>query len=179
MNKKLLVLISFCLFIFSFTLLSQEESKEKKIWEDGRIGITLDKTEWGYPSEPIERLRDHKLKEGYDFFSIYLTIVQIKDKNLVIDLPHTEHKLPQSIHLVDEQGSAYRVLCYEFTRETTSLAEAMSPKLKQGTKGSIFFQLPEGISPTQLKFIYPYHGEPPKPKKKKLGQIDIDLTHIQ
>ncbi len=53
MNKKIIVSVFLCLFILFSMLLSQEELKEKKVWEDEQIGITLDKFEKAdsYPSE--------------------------------------------------------------------------------------------------------------------------------
>ena len=53
MNKKIIVSVFLCLFILFSMLLSQEEFKEKKVWEDERIGITLNKFEKtnSYPSE--------------------------------------------------------------------------------------------------------------------------------
>ena len=179
MNKKLLVSVFLCFFVFLFVLLSQEESKEKKIWEDERIGITLDKLEWGYSSESKDVLPNYKLKEGFNLFSSYLTIEKIKDMNLLINLPRTSYKQSQSLHLVDEQGLAHNVINFKFEITTDSLAEAMNPKLREGMKGCIFFEVPKGTSPAQLKFIYPYTGELPKPKRTKYGCVTIDLFKVR
>jgi len=46
-------------------------------------------------------------------------------------------------------------------------------------KGYMIFEMPKEATPVQLKYVYQYREEPPKPLEIKFGQIDIDLSHVQ
>lgn len=114
MSKKLLISVFLCFFIFLSMLFSQEESEEKRIWEDEQIRISFDKIERldslppefqieGYPAEP---------EKGYDFVIIHITTTNIKD--IIMSLPeiydllpsrrYSARELSRYLHLYDTRG---------------------------------------------------------------------------
>jgi len=169
MNKKLLISAILFFFVFSLILLSQEESKEKKIWEDERISITVHRVARA-DSFP-ERLRSPYAtypspEIGHDFVLIHMTVVEKKD--LKIDFREKRIRRPNSSHLIDDRDKTHWVSFIHFNlvipeKETRYLV----------------FEMPKEATPVQLKYIYQYREEPLKPQEIKFGQIDIDLSHIQ
>jgi len=174
MNKKLVIPAFLFFFVFSLMLLSQEESKEKKKWEDERISITVDKVERA-DSFP-ERLKSDipgytptyiQPKKGYDLVFIHMTIVEKRD----LKIKPSELRIikPNSPHLIDDQGKTHWVQEYQLN--------ITIPEKKTGYL--IFVILKEAAIPSQFKYIYQYREEPPKPQEIKFGQIEIDLSFIR
>lgn len=199
MNKKLLVSVFLFFFVYSLILISQEESKEKKIWEDERISITVDKVErLDSISSQDKKIRAqlYYVPKDWDIVLIYLTIVQIKDKDVEISPPavdmiyssyvtYPESKLSQCTHLLNTEGHGYiaEIGFFQFYKPSGNLrylkeVKGYHEKLL-GARGILAFAMPKDANPVQMKYIYPYWEEPTKPKEKKYGQIDIDLSHIQ
>ncbi|UCC39311.1 MAG: hypothetical protein JSV96_16175 [Candidatus Aminicenantes bacterium] len=169
MNKKLLISAFFFFFVFSLNLLPQEESKEKKIWEDERISITVDKVERA-DSFP-ERLRNsyttyHQPEKGHDFVLIHISLDEKKD--LRIKASELRNLRPKSPHLIDDRDKTHWMSFAQY-----------NITIRAKKTGYLVFEMPKEATPVKLKYIYQYREEPPKSKKIKYGQIDIDLSHIQ
>lgn len=206
MNKKLLVSVFFCFFVFLFVLLSQEESKEKKIWEDEQIRISFDKIE-RFDSLPSEfRFEGYpaKLKKGNDFVIIYLSTSNIKD--IIMNLPkidvtlyrrYSARELSKYLHLYDSEGYIWmaEIVRYQATistenGQTYSCTVSYAPdglkngewdgapifKIRQEATWSLVFIMSKDAKPNELNFVYSYTGEPPKPKQKKWGKIAVNLS---
>jgi len=169
MYKKLLISAFLFFFVFSLVLLPLEKSKEKKIWEDERINITVDKVERA-DSFP-ERLRQPNAtyqppEKGHDFVLIHISVDEKKD--LRIEPSEVRIRKPNCPHLIDDRDSTHWV---SFTHFNITIP---------GKKiGYLVFEMPKEATPVQLKYIYQYREEPPKPQEIKYGQIDINLSHIQ
>jgi len=171
MNKKLLVSLFLFFFVFPLTLFSQEESKEKKRWEDERISITVDKVERS-DSFPDKYKRPYATyrppNEGCDFVFVHISIVEKKD--LKMSQLNLRIFKPNSPHLIDDRGKTHWVNMAEYSYESSSLF---------GGGGLLFFEMPKVATPVQLEFVYPYSGEPPKPKKTQYGSVSITLYKIK
>ena len=177
MNKKIIVSVFLCLFVLFSMLLSQEESKEKKVWEDERIGITLDKFEKtdSYPSEfKSPGYRYPPPKKGYDFIVIHITVAIIKDVHLGMPQPSS----PTKPNLVDAQGKIYKLANLQYKGIEYREGLKSDYEIIQGAKGIFLFEFSKKAKPALFKFAYPY-WESWEEKVIKYGQIDIDLSHIQ
>jgi len=169
MNKKLFILAPIFLLGSSLTLLCQEKPKEKKKWEDERISIIVDKVERA-DSFP-EELRDpgftyHPPEKGKDFVLIHLTIVEKRDLRIK---PQEERLFkPNSPHLIDDRSETHWASFAQFNL-------TFRPK----KSGYLAFIIPKDATPVQLKYVYEYRDELPKPQDILHGRIDIDLPHIQ
>jgi hypothetical protein len=166
MYKKLVIPVFLFFFIFSLTLLSLGESKQSKKWEDERISITVDKVERA-DSFP-ERLRSpnatyHAPQRGHDFVLIHVTVVEKKD--LRIEPLEVRLNKPNSPHLIDDRSEIHWT---NFTQFNITFPEKKT--------GYLVFVMPKDTTPVQLKYVYQYRDEPPKPQDILHGQIDIDLS---
>ena len=171
MNKKLLISVFLFFFVFSLMLISQEESKEKKIWEDERVSITVDKVERfdSFPDKHKTPSATYRLPDkGCDFVFIHIRVVEKKDLNLnQMDLRLGR---PNSPHLIDDRGKTYWASIAQYSYEGSTLF---------GGGGFLFFHMWKEATPLQLEFVYPYRGEPPKPKKTQYGCVSIKLYKIK
>jgi len=136
MNKKLLVSVFLFFFVFSLTLFSQEESKEKKIWEDERISITVDKVERvdSFPDKyKLPNATYLPPNEGCDFVFIHVTIVEKRDlKTASSELKTNKPNCP---HLINDRGETHWAGTLQF--DITTLDEGMSDR----DRDLIFFEL--------------------------------------
>jgi hypothetical protein len=177
MNKKRFVLALVFLLISPLMLLSQEQSKEKKIWEDKRIGISLDKLARvdSYPSEFSSS--GHKYpspKEDYDFVVIHVTITRIKDVHLGMPEPSSTTKPI----LNDAQGKIYELANLQYTGVEFREGLKGDYEIIQGAKGIFLFEFPKNEDPIIFRFAYPY-WESWDEKIINYGQIDIKLLNKQ
>lgn len=144
--------------------------KEEKIWEDERIGITLDKLERtdSYPSELKTPGQEYSsAKEGYDFVFIHLTIAHIEGVHLGLVSKETT--------LVDAESREYKAANAKFPIQLKDLTDISAGyKIVEGSSGFVVFEIPEHAEPVDLKFVYPYSelGE----EKTMHGQIDIKIS---
>ena len=175
MNKKLLVSVFLFFFAFSFMLPLQEEPKEEMKKENEHIILTVYKVEriYSFPERlklnmagytpAYERMRP---KEGHNF--IFITFTEDRKKDAKIKLKSPPLKKPNISHLIDDQGKIY------WLRREIFIDSGPHKQMSY-----YVFSMPKDAVPTQLKYIYHYLEEPPKSQDMKIGQIDIDLTHIQ
>ena len=178
-------------------LLPQEESQEKKIWEDERIGIALiklDRPDSTSSEGEVIRSQIPRLKKGWGGVLIYLAVVRVKDKDLFISYPmididssygpYSQRKLSQFTHLLDIEGNAYIAKIAVFTPKkgfTLRYIRDSMGKLKAtlGTAGLLVFVMPEEAKPAQLNYVYFYGEESMKPKERKYEHISIQLYKIK
>lgn len=164
MCKRILFVIFLCLFMFPLATQSQETSKKKKVWEDERIGMTLERMEradscpegLGFSGVP---------DKGNDFIIVYIAVVKV---NQEVSISAFADSQLFAINLIDKEGNAYKSLGFSC---------AVGPEGGRITTGEgyMIFELPKGASPTRLQFKYPYREEKIDPKEVKFGQIDIEL----
>lgn len=171
MSKKLLISVFLIFFVFSLMLFSQEESKEKKIWEDERISITVDKVE-RFDSFPDKYKTPNATyrppDKGCDFVFIHISIDEKKDLNMnQMDLRLGR---PNSPYVIDGQGGAHWASIAQYSGGGSKLF---------GGGGYLFFHMRKESTPVQLEFVYPYREEPPKPKKTQYGCVSIKLYKIK
>ena len=169
-NSALTTLISFAVifFINPDSSYSQEFTEEDEL-----ISMTVNKVE-RTDSFP-ERLRQPNAtykspRQGNDFVFIHIHVDEKKD--LKVDVMDLSSRQPNSPHLIDDQGKIHWPVLYEYHIPPGTMA-------LYGNDGFWLFEMPKEATPVQLKFVYPYRGESPKPKELKYGKIDIDLSHIQ
>ena len=183
MNKKLLVSVLLCFFIFSLVLLCQEESKDKKIWGDDQIGITLDKLQKANVLSPevIEMFRFQPgdvptPSEGYDFVSMFITISRIENVHVVSLGGRGE----ESAILSDTKGNKYDMSFWNVKGiEYLDPSSFSSPsEFIEGAIALLVFEIPKKEKPAKLTFLY-YFKKTWEEESKKTGQIDINLSHIQ
>ncbi len=171
MNKRLLVSAFLFFFVFSLILLSQEDSTEKKIWEDERVSIIVDKVErtdsypemFKQPSSYGQTTTYRPPWEGNDYVIINIIIVEKRDLKVI----SSEIRLTKS-QLVDDRGKTHRT-----TQQLFNITK------RERKPVFMFFEMPKDATPVQLKYYYQYREEPPESQEIKIGQLDIDLTHIQ
>ena len=152
MGKKPFVLAFSFLFVASLTLLSQEQSKGKKIGKDERIAITVEKVERA-DSFP-EKFRNPSFEyappeKGNDYVLIHISVVEKRD----LKVASRELRLarPNSPHLIDDQGSTHWASSAEYN------LTGMSTLFGKG--GYMVFQMPKDATPVQLRFVYPYRED--------------------
>ncbi|MCJ7501759.1 MAG: hypothetical protein MUP80_01695 [Acidobacteriia bacterium] len=169
MNKKLFILAPIFLLGSSLTLLCQEKPKEKKKWEDERISIIVDKVERAdsFPEElRISGFTYGQPEKGRDIVLIQLTIVEKRD----LRIKPEEERLskPNCPHLIDDRSETHWPSWATFNVTLRPKKIAYLP-----------FVIPKDATPVQLKYVYEYRDELPKPQDILHGRIDIDLPHIQ
>lgn len=178
--KALLTTIGIILSISMISLSAVEKqssliSKEKKLWEDERIAITLDKIERtdSYPSEfKMPGYRYPPPKEGYDFIVLCVTVTQIKD----IHLGMPERSAQTKPTLVDTHGNVYELANVKYTGvEYKEGLTGSDYEIIQGAKGIFLFKTPKNEEPKIFKFVYSY-WESWEEKVIKYGQIDIKIS---
>jgi len=102
-------------------------------------------------------------REGKDYVVVNIIIVEKRDLKVMA----TELRLTKS-QLVDDKGETHRT-----TQQTFNITK------REKKPVSMFFEMPKDATPVQLKYYYQYREESPESQKIKIGQLDIDLTHIQ
>lgn len=178
--KALLTVIGMILSISMISLSAEEQqssliSKEKNLWEDERIAITLDKLERtdSYPSEfKTPGYRYPLPKESYDFIVICFTVTHIKDIHL--GMPERSAKTKPT--LIDAHGNVYELDNVQFTGiEYKDGLTGSDYEIIQGAKGIFLFKTPKNEEPKIFKFVYTY-WESWEKKVIKYGQIDIKIS---
>ncbi len=176
MNKKLLVSAFLFLFVFSLILLSQEESTEKKIWEDERVSIIVDQVEV-VDSFP-ERLKKKDVFPGIKTVynpptkgNYYVFIHYTKVEKIDLNIDVTKQILTRT-KLIDDRGGSHQM---GQDNSQVPIKKTYPCKLE----GYMIFEMPKDASPAHLKYLYQYKDEPSESQDRKYGQLDIDLTHIQ
>ena len=171
---------------------SEEESsplifKEEKLWENGQIGVVLNKVERTdvLPSGIIERSTNiqfggisdaqfgqiPELTEGYDFVIVYLNIADIKNVHVVSLGGRGEEK---SI-LYDIEDNKCNLLCWNVQGIKFSDPHDITKPIEftEDAKCILVFKIPKHEKPKVLTFVY-YFKETWEGSRMK-GEIDIKV----
>lgn len=175
MNKRLLAPAFLFFFVFPLILLSQEDSKEKKIWEDERVSIVVDRVEvvdsWPERLKKKDVIPGRKTvynppRKGYNYVFVHYTKVEKIDLNIKL----TDCILTRT-QLIDDRGGAHQM-----DQDNSNIPiETTYPRK---IVGYMICEIPKDATPVRLKYIYQYKDEPSESQERKFGQLDIDLTLI-
>jgi len=153
--------------------------QEDKVYEDGRIGIILDKVERSddYPSEwKVAGNQYLPPKKGQDYIVVYFTIAIIKNIHVV----NFGGRGDEMSSLYDAKGQRYKLAHWsskgwEYVYPDKGFESPI--ELVQGAKGILIFVFPEKVQPTGLSFVY-YFKVTWEDKTKRAGKIDIMLPKL-
>ncbi len=167
-NFTLTMIISFVVLFF---INLDKSFSQEFVGEDERIIITVDSLEridsfpesLKQPDLPGQKTVYTPPREGNDFVFIHITVVEKID----LKVKTREYRLTKS-QLVDDRGETHRT-----TQQTFNITK------REKKPVFMFFEMPKDATPVQLKYYYQYREESPESQKIKIGQLDIDLTHIQ
>lgn len=181
-NTVFLVVIFVPIYLLFFTLFSggSKAKQEDKVYEDGRIGVILDKIERAddYPSEwKVAGARYLPPKEGHDYVVVYFTLEIIKNIH-VVSFGGRGDEL--SI-LYDAKGKKYKLATWNSKgwKHIDPDKGFKSPiELVQGAKGIMIFVFPKQEQPSELSFLY-YFKETWEDKHKRAGKIKITISPNQ
>ena len=170
------IFIPIC-FIF-FSIFSQESnaSEKKKVYEDGRIGVILEKIERTveYPAEwRVAGNLYFPPKKGHDYVVVYFTIEIIKNIHIVsfggrgdeVSILHSANGEEYKLATWNSKGWKYQ-----------DPSNIRSPsELVRGAEGIMLFVFPKQEQFTQLSFLY-YFKETWEDKHKRAGKINIMIA---
>lgn len=190
MNSKIIAYFIAIAAIVSVSMVAQcaedkmisQASRGKKLWEDARIGISLDKIERTKVIPPDIKDKDSfilpsELKHGHDYIIIRLTIERIKTKNggILSSIGYKDEKPT----LIDTERHEYEMVECRFSKKTnlSTLPDfneetILKSVLSSGSKGYCIFVLPEYAKLTKLNFVYSFL----EAKSENRGQIDIFIS---
>jgi len=143
--------------------------------EDERISIIVDSVERtdSYPERlkqpdfPGQKTIYKPPSKGNDFVFIHITIVEKRD--LKIEL--REARITKT-HLIDDRGETHLAV-----QQQSSISIDKTYPLKK--MGSLMFDMPKDAIPVKMKYLYQYREKTPNPREIIIGEIGIDLIHIQ
>lgn len=144
------------------------------LWEDGRVGITLNGLERtdAFPSELKTFGNQYRSpKEGHDFVVVRLSFARIEGVH-VTSLGGRRDEKPT---LYDTEGHVYGM--YSWTVQGIRVLDSRdlsSPsEFVEGSTAMLVFEFPEDKRPARLSFLYyfkeTWEGE------KKTGRIDVEI----
>lgn len=159
------------MFIFSL-----ESAAQQNVYENGRLGVILDKVERtdAYPSEwRTPGYRYLPPKDGHDYIVVHFTFEKIRNVHVV----SLGGKEDEKSFLFNIQGRKYKLSTwntkgwkYLYPDKLTSPAE-----LIKGATGILIFEIPKNAQPAELSFIY-YFKETWDDTDKQGAKIDIVIT---
>ena len=143
--------------------------------EDERISIIVDSLERtdSYPERlkqpdfPGQKTIYKPPSKGNDFVFIHITIVEKRD----LKIEDREARITKTL-LIDDKGETYLLGQGNF-----SIPFDKTYPLKK--MGSLMFDMPKDATPVKMKYLYQYREETPNSQDIIIGEIDIDLIHIQ
>lgn len=139
--------------------------KERKLWQDDRIGIILNKVEKTdiYPQAlvPFGRTSPSPSQRNI-YLVIHFTIAHVEGVHL---------GMAESI-LVDAKANEHKMNNLQYSRVKMKGGLKGDYEITQGATGIMVFELPVGVKLVTLKFIYTF-WESWEHKVIKHGQIDI------
>ena len=181
-NTIFLIVIFVPIYLSFFTLFSQESNakQEDKVYEDGRIGVILEKIERSveYPSEwRVAGNRYLPPKEGHDYIIVHFTIEIIKNIHVV----GFGGRGDEMSILYDAKGKKYKLATWNSKgwKYIDPDKGFKSPiELVQGAKGIMIFVFPKQEQPSELSFLY-YFKETWEDKHRRAGKIKITTSPNQ
>jgi hypothetical protein len=167
-NFTLTMIISFVVLFF---INLDKSFSQEFVGEDERIIITVDSLEridsfpesLKQPDLPGQKTVYTPPREGNDFVFIHITVVEKID----LKVKTREYRLTKS-QLVDDRGETHLA-----GQQQTSIA--INPTYPFKKNGYILFEIPKDAIPVQMKYLYQFREEPPKPQEIIIGEMDINL----
>lgn len=187
MYKIIVILILFQLVCLPLAIaaesakeLSASQSQtEKHIWQDERIGVTLDKVEIGKELSSESRSKFNRelpeVRDGYIYVSIYLTIIKVEGVYPVLDVK--KNKWPV---LYDKEGKKHKYFAMTMTGRPLYYSDDNSApmKYKEWDHFTLLFQIPETSKPEKLNYIYYYRNKSTKSSRSRKGEIEIEIPKM-
>ena len=150
-----------------FTLFIQRSKAEEKVWEDERLGLTLDKLERANKMpDSIPSYLKSQPKQGNDYAIIKLTVSRLKGVYLI----------SADSLLFDTEDREYKKTLKAYTGRKLRDKSAVHPGLHfiKGATFTFFYELPIKAKPSKLKLNYSYLESLEESTEKK-GQIEIKI----
>jgi len=175
---NLFIPVLLILFFSTSSLLFSQETgptQEDIIFEDGHIGIKLDKIEKAdsYPSElKVPGQRYPSPREGYAYVVVYFTIEFIRDIHVVSFGGRDEEK--SVLH--NGNGKQYGLFTWNARGwEFLDPGSLASPsRLVEGATGILIFEIPAQENLAKLSFVY-YFKESWDDEQRQKGEFNINL----
>jgi hypothetical protein len=167
-NKVFLAGIFVAIILGVSTLFIQRSKAEEKVWEDGRIGITLGKLERANKMpDNIPSYLKAQPQQGNDYAIVILTVSRLKGVYLT----------SADSLLIDTEGHEYKKTLKAYTGRKPRDKSVVNSGLHfvKGATFTFFYELPIKAKPSNLKLNYSYLKSLEESAEKK-GQIEIKIS---
>jgi hypothetical protein len=166
-NTVFLAGVFVIIFLGVSTLFIQGSKAEEKVWEDERLGLTLDKLERANKMpDSIPSYLKAQPKQGNDYAIIKLTVSRLKGVYLI----------SADSLLIDTENREYKKTLKAYTGRKLRDKSVVNSGLcfVRGATFTFFYELPIKAKPSKLKLNYSYLKSLEDRTEKK-GQIEIKI----